>query len=133
WARFEGTYEIAVKKQEQKKASRWSLNDWLAQKERNRLMDLWLAKNSHQSFYEFFLEARSLNYGQYESSTPSSMVNRNSYSGAVAAYAGVAGLRAEFESDTESRSAWSGSINLRLFGRALQDTHINLEYGLRGL
>lgn len=132
-AQLEGTYEVAIKKQEQKKTARWSLADWLATKERNRLMDLWLAQNSHQSLYEFFLDMRSVNYGSYDTSTPNVVANRNSYGGGLAAYAGVAGLRGSYESDSENRSAWTGSFNIRLLGRALQDTHINLEYGLKGL
>lgn len=131
-AQLEGRYEVAIKKQEEKKRSRWSLAEWLSQKENNRAMDLWLARNSHSSAFEFFLQARSHNYGlSAGTGTPSS--NRNSYDGALAAYAGVAGLRGGYESDTENRSRWLGSLNLRLFGRALQDTHINLEYGLTGL
>ena len=131
-AELEGTYEVAVKKQQQKKNSRWSLAEWMAMKERNRLMDLWLAQNSHSSLYEFFLETQGINYGQYESSTPSNITNRNAYGGTLAAYAGVAGLRGGYEGDTESRTTWHGSFNIRLLGRALQDTHLNLEYGLRG-
>jgi hypothetical protein len=50
-----------------------------------------------------------------------------------AAYAGVVGLRGGYQADTESRTEWSGTFNIRIFGRALQDTHINLEYGLCGL
>jgi hypothetical protein len=132
-AQFEGTYEVAVKKQAEKKSNRWSLTDWYAQKQKNQMMDMWLAKNSHSSNYEFFIDAESVNYGQFNGATPQTVTNRNVYGTTLAAYAGVAGLRAGYEGDTESRSRWNGSLNIRLFGRALQDTHINLEYGLQGL
>lgn len=131
-AQLEGTYEVVVKKQQEKKNSRWTLAEWLALKERNRWMDLWLAQNSHSSFYEFYLEGRALNYGQYESSKPENISNRNAYGGTFAAYAGVVGLRGGYETRAEDQSNWVGSFNIRLFGRALQDTHINLEYGLTG-
>lgn len=131
-AQLEDTYEVIVKKQQEKKTSRWTLQEWLALKERNRWTDLWLAQNSHSSFYEFFLEGRALNYGQYESSTPEKLTNQNAYGGTFAAYAGVVGLRGGYESFAENQSNWIGSFNIRLFGRALQDTHINLEYGLTG-
>jgi len=131
-AQLEGTYEVIVKKQQEKKNSRWTLEEWLALKERNRWMDLWLAQNSHSSFYEFFLEGRALNYGQYDSSTPEKVTNQNAYGGTFAAYAGVVGLRGGYEVLAENQSNWLGSFNIRLFGRALQDTHINLEYGLAG-
>jgi hypothetical protein len=130
---IEGTYQVAIKKQEEKKQSRWSLTDWLAQKQKNRMMDLWLAKNSQSSPFEFFLELESVNYGASLSTTPDEVKNRNIYSGELAAYAGLAGLRGGYAQDSEERSHWNASLNLRLFGKALQDTHLNLEYGLRGL
>jgi hypothetical protein len=133
FAQLEGTYQVAIKKQEEKKAARWSIADWYAQKQKNQLMDMWLAKNSHSSVYEFFIDAESVNYGQFNGATPTSITNRNLYGASLAAYAGLAGLRAIYEGDTESRSKWTSSLNIRLLGRALQDTHINLEYGLQGL
>jgi hypothetical protein len=132
FAQLEGTYEVVIKKQEEKQSARWSLNDWLAQKQKNQMADMWLAKNSHSSLYEFFLDLESYNYGESTSSN-SSVNNQYLYSGMIAAYAGVVGLRGGYQSDTETRSDWSGSFNIRLFGRAVQDTHINLEYGLTGL
>lgn len=131
-AQLEGTYEVIVRKQEEKRNSRWTLAEWLALKERNRWMDLWLAQNSRTSYYEFYLEGRALNYGRYESSHPDDIVNRNAYGGTFAAYAGVVGLRGGYDAIDENQSTWFGSLNIRLFGRALQDTHINLEYGLTG-
>ncbi len=131
-AQFEGTYEVIVKKKQEKEDNRWSLASWLEQKHKNQMMDMWLASNSHSSLYEFFLDLQATNYNQ-STSLNSSTTNQNLYQGTLAAYAGVIGLRGEYQSDTESRNEWWGSINFRLFGRALQDTHINLEYGLTGL
>lgn len=132
-AQLEGTYQVAIKKQEEKKISRWSLADWLQQKQKNQLMDMWLAKNSLSSHFESFLEARSVNYGLSNGQIGSEVENHNIYGAALAAYAGVAGLRGTYDSDSQERSGWSGSVNLRLLGQAMQDTHINIEYGLRGL
>lgn len=131
-AQVEGTYEVVIKKQEEKKQARWSLTEWLAQKDKNRMMDLWLAQNSHSSLYEFFLEAQGLNYNQ-NTGLGTTTTNHNAYGGTLSAYAGIAGLRAGYQSDNENRSSWQGSLNLRLLGRAMQDTHINLEYGFTGL
>jgi hypothetical protein len=95
------------------------------------MMDLWLAQNSHSSPFELFLEGRSINYnlqGPNDTHT-----NYNQYGGMLGAYAGLAGLRGGYENDQENRKRWSGSLNLRLLGRAIQDTHVNVEYGLQGL
>jgi hypothetical protein len=132
-AQLEGTYEVTVdKKQEEKKSARWTLAEWLAQKHQNQMMDLWLAKNSYSSPFEFFFDTQSINYNE-SSGTGSPSVNRNLYDGDLAAYAGRIGLRGGYETDTDNRTGWYGSLNFRILGRALQDTHINLEYGLRGM
>lgn len=134
FAQVEGTYELLIKKkQEEKKRSRWTLAEWLAQKDRNRMMDLWLARNSTSSPFEFFLSLESVNYSSSSSGGGGVETNENSYSGELGAYAGVAGLRGSYEQDSEERKKWSGSFNLKVFGREIQDTHINLEYGLQGL
>lgn len=134
FAQIEGTYEVKVtKKAEEKKSNRWTLADWLAWKEQAKAQDMWLAKNSHSSAFEFYLEAAALNYTHTDSGSTSSLGNYNLYSGELAAYAGVAGLKGAYGGSQENESSWTGSFNLRLFGRAIQDTHINLEYGLRGL
>jgi hypothetical protein len=132
-AQFEGTYELSVKKkQEEKKRARWTLAEWLEQKDRNRMMDLWLARNSTSSPYEFLFGLKSLSLsvdpGQGQPKT-----NENTYGGEVGAYAGVIGLRGSYEQDSARRKIWSGSLNLRLFGRQIQGTHINLGYGFEGL
>ena len=60
-------------------------------------------------------------------------MNHNSYEGSAAAYASIAGVRGGYEGDGEQRQLWYGSFNLRILGRAIQDTHINLEGGIQGL
>lgn len=132
-AQNEDTYEVTVtKKQDEKTKGRWTLAEWLAQKQRNQMMDLWLAQNSHSSPYEFFIEGQSINYTE-TNGHGSQPENHDSYSGQVAAYASIAGLRGGYEGDGERRTEWFGSFNLRVLGRAIQDTHINLEGGIQGL
>lgn len=132
-AQLEGKYEVTIdKKQEEKRKSRWTLEEWLAQKQRNQMMDLWLAKNSHSSLFEFFLEGQAINYNSSDGHGGPS-ANDNAYQGTFAAYAGIAGLAGGYEGDGEDRTKWFGSFNLRIFGRAIQDTHVNIDYGLQGL
>jgi hypothetical protein len=127
-----GYFENAAKKTEEKKSTRWTLEDWLAQKERIHMGDLWLARNSHSSPFESFVEARSTSITKSDGTPNATHQNMNLYGGTLAAYAGIAGLRGTYDLDSLHRSVWSGSFNIRLFGRAMQDTHINLEYGVRG-
>ena len=75
-------YSIKV---ERKEKSRWTLKDWLEQKDRNHMMDLWLGMYA-PSPYEFFISG---GYTSYNSSTNQSAVSKSSYqsySGALGAY-----------------------------------------------
>lgn len=124
----------ASKKAEEKKNSRWTLAEWLAQKQKNQWMDMWLAKNSQTSPFEFYLDGGSINYNKRPGDANSEHFNYNDHVGAMGLYAGFAGLRGYYDSMLEeNRNQWGGSFNLRLLGRAMQDTHLNIEYGLRGL
>jgi hypothetical protein len=138
-AEIEGTYKVIIKKQEEKKQSRWTLAEWLALKERNRQMDLWLAHNSQSDPFEFYLDLSSRSEGfKSDAATASGQtVNEQTFGGSFAAYATVAGLRGSYEAmtagDGSKRTTTAGSLNLRILGRAIQDSHLNLEYGIRGL
>jgi hypothetical protein len=127
-----GFYKAAYEKQEEKKRSRWTLADWLAQKREMRLMDLWLAKNSYSSPFEFYLDASSVNYSLKKKSEDPHQ-NYNEQTGEFAAYAGRAGLIGSYMLDEEKRSRWQGALAFRVYGQAIQDTHIHLEWGIQGL
>lgn len=131
-AQTPGVYKVIVEKQEEKKRSRWTLADWLQQKQNNRAMDLWLAKNSYSSPFEFYLDGSMRNYDYVLASTPKDHENFNAQGGELGAFAGRAGIRASFYGDEEKRSVWQSGLNFRVYGRAVQDTHINVEWGLRG-
>jgi hypothetical protein len=118
-------------KAQKKEVSRWSLQEWLAQKDRNRLMDQWLMMNS-PSPYEFFLKGSMNSYKtSYE---PASMTetSHQSYSGSLGAYATVMGLEGSYENNTEEKyNDVTGSVNIRVLGNAVQGTHLIFRYGLR--
>ena len=59
-----------LERAQKRAASRWTLSEWLAQKEKNKLMDMWLAMNS-PSPYEFMLGAANNNYEKITTETPS--------------------------------------------------------------
>lgn len=117
-------------KSSEKHSSRWTLEDWLAQKERNRMMDLWLAMYA-PSPYEFYVGGV---WQDHQKSTPSStVVDRSTAASAkLGAYATVLGLSGEYRNNTmEKVSDLSGSINLRIAGNSVQGTHLIAFYGNR--
>jgi hypothetical protein len=120
-----------AEKAQKKTSSRWTLQEWLEQKERNRLMDLWLAMYA-PSPYEFFFGASYINYTRkYEPATVQTADDR-SYSGRIGAYATLIGVEAHYENNSpEEFNDLSGSLNLRILGNAYQGTHLILRYGLR--
>lgn len=111
--------------------SRWSLADWLAQKDRNKMMDLWLAMYS-PSPYEYYLTGT---YNSYKTSVdPTALqgTSHTSYSGGFGAYATVVGLEGLYENNTaEGYNDLTGAVNVRIAGNAVQGTHVNVFYGLR--
>jgi hypothetical protein len=114
-AHADEVYTFIVKKQEQKELKKWTLAEWLATKDRMRLMDMWLALHT-PSPYEFFVS------GDYQ--------HPNQYGGAFAAYASLVGL--EFQREwSEGGPANTGLFHLRIFGFADQSTHITLQAGVR--
>lgn len=124
-------FQSIQQKQERKSSVRWTLADWLAQKERNSWMDQWLSFNTKENPYEFYISVQSSSYkykvGEDENSYPSYRLNRLS----VGAFASVVGLTGEYETyDQYGSYVYSGGLSLRIFGKAEQSTNITLHYGI---
>lgn len=110
---------------------RWTLSEWLEQRDRSRMMDLWLSFNS-PSPYELMLGGSYLSYERSIDSAPVDQKNYQSIAGEFSAYAQNFGLTAEYENNTQEKfSDLSGIFNLRLFGNSIQDSFFNVSYGLR--
>jgi len=117
-------------KAEKKEGSRWTLQEWLEQKDRNRMMDLWLGMYS-PSPYEFYLKGSYLTYKTKSDLVPEEK-SYQSYAGGLGAYATVIGLEIDYENNSqESYNDLSGSLNLRIMGNAVQGTHLIVHYGQR--
>lgn len=125
-AKADDVYQVIVKKQEEKKKTRWSLSEWLETRDRMRLMDLWLAIHS-PSPYEFYLGG-DYHFGGLKSDTPSVSSAYGSIRGYAAAFASIFGLEGQYDS-TASRKL--GIFHVRIFGFHNQSTHITLQTGLR--
>lgn len=121
-----------MKKAEVREAKRWSLSEWMAQKEKVQMMDLWLAFNS-PSPYEFMIGA--VHKPWDDSVDVSSVLTESSGSNfnyELHAYAQIFGLSAEYEnSDILKMTDMTGLFNVRILGDSIQNSHMTLHYGLR--
>ncbi|MGE3758282.1 MAG: hypothetical protein AB7H97_11030 [Pseudobdellovibrionaceae bacterium] len=128
----QGLYDHVKKKGEAKKSSRWTLEEWLAQRDRNRMMDLWLSMNS-ASPYEFYLGSEHLGYTDTRlSPAPQTKDNFVSSRAQLGAFSSLVGVEGEYENNSKQHySDLTGLLSLRLFGNAVQSTNITLSYGNR--
>lgn len=109
---------------------RWTLSDWLSQRDRNRMMDLWLAFNS-PSPYELMLGG---SYASYlaKPEAPGIEASYSSMAGEFSAHAQIFGVTTEYENNTkENFNDLAGIFNLRVFGNSIQSSYLALNYGLR--
>jgi hypothetical protein len=115
------TYTFIVKKQEEKKKTRWSLSEWLDTRDRMRMMDIWLALHS-SSPYEFYLG------GDYQFSKYTNAGPYTNWRAFFAAYVTIFGLEAirEFEPNRVI-----GLFHFRFFGYHHQNTNITLNFGIK--
>lgn len=111
-----------------REGSRWTLSDWLAQKDRNRAMDLWLVMNAPSPF-EFSLLGANTNYKK-ALSTGTSEYTIGSME--ASAYAKMFGVSVEYEKrETESENDFTGLFNFRIWGDSIQSSALTLHYGQR--
>ncbi|WP_413558061.1 hypothetical protein [Bdellovibrio sp. HCB209] len=114
-----------------REAGRWSLTDWLAIKDKNRMMDQWLSMNS-PSPYEVMLGVNFLSYDMHVKDDVTPDKNYTRFAGEAAAYAQFIGLGVEYlDNSDESYKDLAGMFHLRLLGNSLQNTGFTLSYGLR--
>lgn len=119
FAKADEVYTFVVKKQEEKKSTRWNLTDWLATRDRMRIQDLWLAKNLPTP-YEFYLG------GDYR--FLSDPKDERDYRLVFAAYAKRFGLSVEKESEPGRLNAL---LHFRLLGAHNQSTNLTFHGGMR--
>jgi hypothetical protein len=117
---------------EAKAAKRFSLMEWLENKDRNRMMDLWLSINTPTP-YEFMIGGSLLQYDNISTTNNVASTQQvKSYHGEIHAYATLVGITAQYQNNVEEGfNDTVGQFNLRIFGSSTQSSHITLHYGLR--
>ncbi len=129
-AQDKGSKSGLFQRASQRETKRWTLQEWLETKERNRMMDLWLAINT-PSPYEGMLGLAHHNH-QTKASPTDTGTSYSHLSGQASAYATLIGLTFEFSKhEKENFNDTSGMLNLRLFGNSIQTTAITLHFGQR--
>jgi hypothetical protein len=109
------------KRAEVRAQTRWSLEDWLKQRERMKWSDLWLQMNS-PSPYEFFLSAGA-------TLVPESVGRSRTVRYGAGAYVSIFGLEYEHQKVFEAEDHLR--FHVRFFGNSLQNTSLTLHFGMR--
>ena len=109
------------KRAEVRAQTRWSLEDWLKQRERMKWSDLWLQMNS-PSPYEFFLSIS-------QNLVPGSIGRGNSVRYGAGAYVTIFGLEYEYNKVISPED--HARFHARLFGNSLQNTNLTFHAGVR--
>jgi len=109
------------KRAEVRAQTRWSLDEWLKQRERMKWSDLWLQMNS-PSPYEFFVNG-SLNL------VPQSRGGARTFRYGAGAYVTIFGV--EFEHTDGFSPEDHARFHVRFFGNSLQNTSLTAHLGVR--
>ncbi len=125
-----GTVDYLGKRANNREVKRWTLQEWLETRDRNRMMDLWLSMNSASPF-EGMVGAAYKSYLR-EVDLPKTQDSFTSVDGSVTAQAHLVGLTVEYENNTQEKlNDLTGMLNLRLFGESIQSTYLTLHFGQR--
>lgn len=130
---IEGVYEVIIRKQEEKKASRWTLADWLLTKQKMALMDQWLALNSSTTWFEFFLEGSGNKLEADESDQARLPYEAQAYRYQAALYFRAFGLQGGRDKVSGFRDSSFYQANLILLGSSAQSTNIQVHYGVTNM
>lgn len=111
---------------------RWTLADYLAQKQKVRLMDRWLALNTAPKNFEGILSGGTAKYDiETTSGGVKTKTTENVTSAKLSFFYTIFGIEAEYEKSNKDWSAIAGMGSLRLLGGYQQDTNLTVSYGVR--
>lgn len=126
--------DLMKKRQSNKESSRWTLADWLSQKQKISLWDNWLAMNRSANFFEMQASGSQFDY-DYTSNDGSGEVKitETSHLYSLDLWFSIFGLRGEYEKRDSGLISKTGLFNLRLIGTSLQSTHLQIRGGVQTL
>jgi hypothetical protein len=126
--------DLMKNRQKAKESSRWTLFDWISQKQKISLWNQWLAENRSANIFEMQLSGSQMDF---ETVTKTDLGesdfkdSSNTYS--LDLWITLLGLRAEYEEQPDVQKTSSAMLNLRLIGSSLQSTHLILRGGMQQL
>lgn len=128
--KFLGSF--TTRKQGGKEQSKWTIVDFLAQKKKIQLMDMWLAMNTSASMFEFSLGGGPVSY-DYTTRTNGSVTTTHQTSQRyhMNGYVSIFGIEAEYEDTNQKLRNYSAAIGIRLLGNSNQTTRLTAKYGIQ--
>lgn len=113
--------------------TRWTLVDFLAQKQSIKLMDLWLSMNRSGSLFEASVGGGPVGYRYRETGGGVTTANGNKTSQqyTLSMFVGFFGIEGEYEETNHDLKTYGGDVALRLLGDSQQGTHLTVKYGLQ--
>lgn len=124
----EGTYQVIIRKQQEKQQSRWSLLDWMNTKKKMSLMDQWLALNSSVNHFEFALfgaQTKTDRVNTYDTLSET----KSGFQAGLSLYYKIFGLEGAIEEVEHTLREKNYSLGLRVFGKSDQGPNIKVLYG----
>lgn len=120
-------YIVSIqKKQEDKYKNRWTLADYFDTQRKVRMQDMWLAMNTRNDPFEFYV-----GYDSAVMSDSDKTFSGRTSRAHVAAYAQFVGLEGQWVEEKTLGQGWNGALLIRVLGDSVQNTNLTLGYGIR--
>ncbi len=116
-----------------KDTTRWTLTDYLSQKQKVRLMDHWLGLNGSAVAFETIVSGGGLQYNTTSTNGSGVKVKSNESvtSGRISLFYQMVGIEGEYEKSNKDWNSTAGMVSLRLLGSSQQNTNVTASYGIR--
>lgn len=123
---------VSTRKSAGKETTRWTLFDYLTQRQNIRLMDMWLSVNRSSSLFEAALSGGPVSY-RYRTTSggTSTSSDKTSQAYRLSLFVSIFGIEGEYEETNHDTKSYGGNVAIRLLGNSIQSTHLTVKYGLQ--